>query len=709
MAPFHSFALLRNLVLAASLVPIFIAPIVAAEKPNVLFIAVDDLNDWIGCMKGHPQTVTPNIDQLAYDGMLFMNAHCTAPLCNPSRASVMTGLLPSSNGVHGNQQDWRESPYLKDRPTIPQYFKKHGYWTGACGKIFHANHGGECGALNGGHGGLRGFNHPESWTERHPSKDRQLSKPAVMPGQNKNGLDIWHWDWGAIDVSDEATTDGQSVQWALEKLKQKHDKPFFLAVGIYRPHGPWYVPEYHFNKLEVENKIVRPLLGKNDMDDIPTIAKGYLNNPNNLHALIDRNKLHQSAVRAYLANITFADAMIGKVLDGLKNSPHAENTIVCLWSDHGWHLGEKMKWHKSTNWERATKVPLMIKAPNVTKPHSKTSQPVSLVDLFPTLVDLCALPKCEGLDGISLKPLLINTSHKLEREGVITTRAGKHHSVRTERWRYIRYSDGSEELYDHENDPNEWKNLARVAKYDAARKQLAALLPKDVKVVPAKPGDGGFRPLFNGYDLTGWEGDETLWKVENKTIIGLTSAVNPLPHNKFLLWKGGTSKDFELRLEARVVGNNSGIQYRSKRRPDLGEWAVSGYQMDIHPKAEYNGMLYEEKGRGIIAQRNQQVQLFPGGKKGKRVTTLLKQMDEIDPVFDPAKWHEYTVIARGNKLVHKIDGVTTMEVTDFDNEKRAMSGVIALQVHRGPVMKAEFRNIRYKEIGGGKIIPAPEK
>ncbi len=242
--------MLRSLLLGftAALLPeaLFAAD---GERPNVLFIAVDDLNDWVGCLGGHPQSRTPNIDRLAAHGMLFTNAHCAAPLCNPSRTAVMTGWLPSSSGVHGNEQDWHHSPYLEGHPTLPRLFHDHGYRTAGCGKLFHANHGGECGAPNGGHGGLQGFDDFPAWDERFPQKDRQLLADAVRPGQNFNGLAIWHWDWGPIDADVEATADGRAVEWATQQLAQTHDKPFFLGVGIYKPHSPWYVPKEFYDAL----------------------------------------------------------------------------------------------------------------------------------------------------------------------------------------------------------------------------------------------------------------------------------------------------------------------------------------------------------------------------------------------------------------------------------------------------------------------------
>ena len=216
-------------------------------KPNVLFVIADDLKDYVGWMKGHPQAQTPNMDRLAKLGVSFTNAHCNYALCNPSRTSLLTGMLPSSSGVFGNEQDWRRSVQVQGKDTLPEYFRSQGYFTAAGGKIFHANHGGPDGRLTGWHGGRRGFEQDAAWDQRFPEPGVQISDLPVRTGQNFNGLDIWHWDWGAIDLPDELTDDGAVVAWAGDFLKQQQKKPFFLAVGLYRPHSPWYVPRKYFD------------------------------------------------------------------------------------------------------------------------------------------------------------------------------------------------------------------------------------------------------------------------------------------------------------------------------------------------------------------------------------------------------------------------------------------------------------------------------
>ncbi len=561
----------RSLLLASVVAVISAGHLAAADaRPNVLFIAVDDLNDWVGCLGGHPQASTPNIDRLAARGMLFTNAHCAAPLCNPSRTAVMTGRLPSSTGVHGNEQDWHHSPFLKDHSTLPRWFHDHGYRTAGCGKLFHANHGGESASPNGGHGGLQGFDDFSAWDERFPRKDRQLLEDAVRPGQNFNGLAIWHWDWGPIAADAAATADGRAVSWAMQQLAQTHDTPFFLAVGLYKPHSPWYVPWKYFDEQPPLNEIKLPEVLSDDLDDVPDIAKRYLGGPGDLHALLLKQNLWEDAVRAYLANIAFADAMVGRLLDALDASPHAKNTVVVVWSDHGWHLGEKQRWHKSTLWDEATRVPLIVSLPDDSS-AKRCDRAVSLIDLYPTLCDLCEIPQPDGLDGASLVPLLKNPQ-AAGHPAAVTVMAGKHAAVRDDRWRFIRYGDGAEELYDHESDLHEWTNLASDASHDDVRARLAQHLPSEIRTFAedhSPPNEPGFRPLFNGEDLTGWQAGAS-WSVKDGTIVGAAAQ----PGSKPLAWDGNPLHYFELRARYRLLDGAS-LKIRH-RRPNGDSELVSG-------------------------------------------------------------------------------------------------------------------------------------
>ncbi len=471
----------------------------AAENPNVLFIIADDLRDYVGWMGGHPQAQTPNMDRLAKLGMRFTNAHCNYALCNPSRTSLLTGMLPSSSGVFGNEQDWRRSVQITGKPTLPEHFKAMGYATAAGGKIFHANHGGPDGRLAGWHGGRRGFEQDAAWNTRFPEVGVQIPDLPVHTGQNYNGLNIWHWDWGKIDVPDELTDDWAVTSWTSDFLSKKSSKPFFLAVGLYRPHSPWYVPQKYFDLFPLSS-IQLPLVKADDLADVPEFALSHMK-PGNPHDEIVKHHKWQEAVQAYLASVAFCDAMLGRVIESLEAGPNAKNTIVVFTSDHGWYLGEKQMWHKGKLWEETTHVPLTIYAPGITKENTVSDQPVSLVDLYPTLCDLTKLAKPAHLDGSSFETLLRDPSVLIERPAITAMGGGDKvsYAARTEQWRYIRYADGTEELYDHHADPHEWENLASKPEHAVLKQDIAAYFPKEfmrasrpvTEIAAAPSPDGG--------------------------------------------------------------------------------------------------------------------------------------------------------------------------------------------------------------------------
>lgn len=445
--------------------------------PNILLLMLDDLNDWCGPLGGHSQARTPNLDRLARAGMTFTNAHCAYALCNPSRTALLTGINPWNSGVSGNELDWRHATPLIGRATLPEHFRALGWFTAAGGKIFHASHGGPEGRLTGWHGGRRGFELDQAWRERFPEPGVQIPDLPVHTGQNFNGLGIWRWDWGAIDQADDDMDDAKVAEWTARFLRKKLDRPFFLAVGFYHPHPPWYAPRKYFDMFPLD-QIKLPEVKADDLDDVPEVAKGYLKGEN-FHGRILESGQWKQAVQAYLANIAFADAMVGRVLDALERSPQKDKTVVALTSDHGWYLGQKQRWHKGGLWEEATRVPLLIAAPGVTRPDSRSSQPVSLVDLFPTLCDLAGLALPAQLDGESLMSLLRDPAATRRRPAVTAMGTDERmgFAVRSERWRYIRYHDGSEELYDHKGDPHEWANVAAKPENKAVKAELAAAVP----------------------------------------------------------------------------------------------------------------------------------------------------------------------------------------------------------------------------------------
>ncbi len=451
-------------------------------RPNILFISVDDLNDWIGCMAGHPQSRTPNLDRLAAEGMLFSNAHCPAPACNPSRSAIMTGVAPNVSGLYDNRQKMRE--LLPNEPIIPKYFSEHGYWSAGSGKILHY------------------FTDAGSWNKYFPPQETENPFPSTLyPEKRPVSLPRggnWQYietDWGPLDVTDKEFGGDYSVaEWVGKELSRKHQKPFFLACGIYRPHEPWFVPKKYFDQFPLEDIQLPPGYRENDLDDLSDEAQRR--GRNRYFAHIQKHQQWKKAIQGYLASISFADAMVGRVLDALDNGPNKENTIVVLWSDHGWHLGEKEHWQKYTGWRVCTRVPLMIRVPkgtaglpSGTSANSICNQPVSLISLYPTLLDLAGLPAKKSNDGPSLVPLLKDPEHDWPHVAVTHLDRPGNFSVSDRHWRYIQYADGEHELYNIKNDPFEWTNLASnptAENADRIRKFIAKSPSRFAKYIPAK-------------------------------------------------------------------------------------------------------------------------------------------------------------------------------------------------------------------------------
>jgi arylsulfatase A-like enzyme len=436
------------------------------KSPNVLFIAVDDLNNWLGCMNGHPNTKTPNLDKLASGGVLFTHAYCQAPLCGPSRASLMSGLRPSTTGIYGMIDDNKirsENPATKDIVFLPEYFRNQGYHTMGIGKLFH-EHAPE-GAFDESGGRIRGFG---------PLPKERLvwdGKGTAGEGYGKTST-----DWGAFPETDTLMPDHHSADWVIERLNRQYDKPFFLGVGFVRPHVPWYVPQKWFDMHPVEQLAMTPYK-EDDLDDIPEVGL-KINDlpmmPSTKWAI--ENNQWANIIQAYLACVSFVDYEVGRVLQALEKSEYAENTVIVLWSDHGYRLGEKGTFTKHALWEEATNPPLMFAGAGIPK-GKVVDQPAEMLSVYPTLLELCGLPKYERNEGISLVSLIKNSSNDENDLNAITTYGMNNHAVRTEQFRYIRYEDGGEELYDHFSDPSEWYNLAKVDSLTATKSQLKRLLP----------------------------------------------------------------------------------------------------------------------------------------------------------------------------------------------------------------------------------------
>ncbi|MFD0796591.1 sulfatase [Maribacter chungangensis] len=434
------------------------------QAPNVLFIAVDDLNTMLGNLDGPAKT--PNIDKLAAMGVSFTDAHCQAPLCGPSRASLMTGLRPSTTGMYGMVPDDKirsENTETKDIIMLPEYFKQHGYHTMGIGKLFHI-HSPE-GMFDESGGRVKGFGPlPEKrfvWDGYGTSDRKKYGRTST--------------DWGAFPEADSLMPDHQSVNWAIERLNRKQEKPFFMGVGFLRVHVPLYVPQKWFDLYPLDSIKTMPYR-PDDLDDVPPVAKMI----NDLPMMPSTDWAIESGewpkiIQAYLACISYVDYEIGRLLDALEESAHADNTVIVLWSDHGYRLGEKSTFAKHALWNVATKVPLIFAAPQL--PQGKViDQPAELLSIYPTLLELSGLPAYERNEGISLVPTMMGGENKPS--VAITTFGMNNHAIKSDRYRYIRYEDGKEELYDHNQDPHEFNNIAANKEYLRVIDLLKTHLPQ---------------------------------------------------------------------------------------------------------------------------------------------------------------------------------------------------------------------------------------
>jgi len=452
----------KNLLIALFMLPML--NVFGQDKPNVLFIAIDDLNDYVNCMNGAINVPTPNIDRLAQKGTLFTNAHCQAPICGPSRASIMTGLYPATSGNYLQLKDRdikKGSEAAGKAVFMPDYFEKQGYKTMAVGKIYHE---GDQAQTFDEYGGKF------SWMGPKP-KERLNYDPSKI--ESKVGST--QTDWGAYPDQDSLMTDYQSAKWAVSKLQQEYDKPFFLAVGFIRPHVPWYVPQKWFDMFPLDS-IKTPPYKKDDFDDIPLFAAKVAEAPMmpTTEELIQSGEW-KNVIQAYMACIAFVDAQVGKVLDALENSKYGENTVVVLWADHGYHLGEKNRFAKQALWERDTRTTLIFKDVKG-KEGQKCAASVQLLDIYPTLLDLCNLPPLESAEGHSLAGLLQKPEMKWQYPALSFYGEGNL-AIRDDQFRLIKYEDGSLELYDLKNDPNEWTNLANDKKYRKTIQRLEEAAP----------------------------------------------------------------------------------------------------------------------------------------------------------------------------------------------------------------------------------------
>jgi arylsulfatase A-like enzyme len=430
------------------------SPAVAADgpaprRPNVLFIAVDDLNHWVGYLGRNPQTKTPNIDRLARMGVAFRHAYCVVPACEPARGALMGGQRPWTTGLYTNGDKWKT--ILPEGQGLTMQFKRAGYRVSGAGKIYH---------------GDQYF--PSEWSDYMDSAGLSATGKGVTKDEGFHEP-LRH------DLKDEDLMDWHTVNYSIERLNKPSDQPFFIACGLHKPHLPFAVPRKYYDLFPLEG-IQLPPYRKDDLDDLPASGKKMAKAAAD-HARFVRDGNWKNAIQSYLATVAYTDMNIGRLLDAFDRSPHRDNTIIVFWGDHGWSFGEKDHWRKFALWEEPTRAPFIVVAPGVTRAGGMSDRPVDFMSIYPTLCELAGLPIPKHVEGHSIVPLLRDPAAAWDRPA-ITTHGFKNHAVRTERWRYIRYADGGEELYDEIKDPYEWTNLAGRPEFERTKAELARWLPE---------------------------------------------------------------------------------------------------------------------------------------------------------------------------------------------------------------------------------------
>ncbi len=440
----------------------------SSENMNVLFMSIEDSSPQrYGCY-GNPVVKTPHIDRFASQGLQFNLAHCNGPVCNPSRTSLYTGIRPETSGVTSNRHDWRE--YLPDTQTLPEYLREQGYETISCGKSFH-------GSFPSGGAWDRDIGESEGLPPRQNSprpligpdityaeaRQRARSQNIRVPGGSP-------FLWGTSGLEDWEERDGRIAEQATRFLAEDHPKPFFLNLGFHAPHLPFTAPAEYFDMYNPDD-IVLPDNPPDDLDDTP-----YYDGKHRDQYKIGKD-YWKRAILAHYATISFVDAQIGKVIQALESSPYAENTMVAIWTDHGYMLGEHFRWRKVDLFEESVRVLLLMKIPGATTPGSYCDRPVESVDILPTLIDFCGLEVPQNIEGISMRELVVDPGIAWKKGALTVSPDGQAYSLRTERWRYNQYADAdNNELYDHANDPHEYRNLYRKPGYESAIRELDDLV-----------------------------------------------------------------------------------------------------------------------------------------------------------------------------------------------------------------------------------------
>jgi len=434
------------------------------RRKNVLFLVIDDLNTWLlgDANRYAGKVVAPNIRRLADSGVLFDRAYTASPVCSPSRTAMLSGVSPWRSGIYHNAMTTQKSPALAKATFLPKLFKDAGYYTAGYGKISH------------------GWSVKEAWADHVPHK-----RDPVPPKAPLSPVGRGEQDWGVTHLAESEMRDTTYADAAIKQLGRKHDRPFFIACGLFHPHMPWYVPQKYFDMFPLD-KVAVPKFLKDDLDDVPPLGRALAAKKSKFFAQVLQQGQHKRAVQGYLATTAYADAQIGRVLDALDKSPYRDNTIVVLISDHGFHLGEKTHWQKATLWEEATHCLLMARAPGLTKAGGKCQRFVSLQDVYPTLVELCGLKPPVPIDGRSLTGLLKNPEARW-RSTAVTALGDRYITIRVEGFRYTRYCTGQEELYHCSKDPHEWTNEIANPEYEDTIKKLRASVPSMSKMSAPMP------------------------------------------------------------------------------------------------------------------------------------------------------------------------------------------------------------------------------
>lgn len=681
----------------------------AAERPNIVFLLADDqTTSTLGCY-GHPFVNTPHLDALAARGVRFQNAFVSQPICWVSRTTLLTGLVGRSYGTPDNPEQTRADAA---RTLCSDLLREHGYRTGFFGK-WHAKM----------PAGYRPGEHFDVFEQIHRTPYYKTQPDGTL----RHETDL-------------------IVDRGIDFVKQQpKDQPFALHL--------W------FNACHAEDGDRRPGIGHfpwpqsaDGLYDDRTMPLPRLNDPAIFEHLpeffqtsITRERYfwrwntaqkYQTNMRAYLRMVTGIDNAIGRLLTELERAGLADNTIIVYSADNGYHMANRGLAGKWSHFEESLRVPLIIADPRVpAMQRGKVTDALALnLDLPATFLDWAGVPVPESYQGRSLKPMVEGDTpsdwrtETFHEHFAVRNRIPAWEGLRTRTFKYARYFDHNnhEFLHDLENDPDELKNLAAdpafASTLSALRQRTTQLVtqygsslppprePFQASTVPhpvasaavtVKPGPDGFVTLFNGRNLNGWAGDPQYWSVEDGALTGKTDGT--LKMNRFITWTGSTIRNFDLRVKVKVTpGGNSGLQYRGTSRPDLGLDVVTGYQCDIVANVpEYNGMLYEERGRRILSHTGERVIVAPDGQPW-----IVGQLPVKE--FAPNEWHEYRVLVEGNHHQHWIDGHQTADLIDFDEAGRSLEGVLAVQVHVGPAMKIQFQDFRIKHLPDELPLLKPE-